>query len=69
MIEAIDPKNTEKPLARCAECDREREHYNILLSPSNEQKVVCWECMEREQKGLFAKRTFRRGARNGFIPR
>ena len=69
MIEEIDPKNTEKPLARCVECDREVEHYNVYLSPTNEEKIVCWECMERDQKGFFAKRTFRRGTRDGFIPR
>jgi hypothetical protein len=69
MIEAIDPKNTAKPPARCVECDREMEHYNVFLSPTNEEKVVCWECMEREQKGSFTKRNFGRGARGGFIPR
>ncbi|MDQ3042127.1 MAG: hypothetical protein M3R11_07070 [Acidobacteriota bacterium] len=69
MIEAIDPKSTEKPLARCVECDREMEHYNIFLSPTNEEKVVCWECKGREEKGFFAKRDFRRGGRDGFIPR
>lgn len=69
MIEEIDPKNTEKPLARCTECDREMEHYNVFLAPTNEEKIVCWECMQRQDKGFFAKRGFRRGGRDGFIPR
>lgn len=69
MIEAIDPKVAEKPLARCSECDREKEHYNTFLSPTNESKVVCWECLEREEKGFNAKRGFRREARHGDIPR
>jgi len=59
----------EKPPLRCAECDREMAHYNIFLSPTNEEKVVCWECLGREEKGFFAKRGFRRGGRDGYIPR
>ena len=69
MIDIIDTKETDKPAMRCAECDREMEHYNIFLSPTNEEKVVCWECLEREEKGFFAKRGFRREARGGDIPR
>ena len=65
----IDTKETDKPLARCVECDREMEHYNIILSPTNEQKIVCWECQQREEKGFFAKRGFRREGRRGDIPR
>ena len=63
-----DPKDT-KETARCAECDREMDHYNVFLSPTNEEKVVCWECLEREEKGFNAKRGFRREARYGDIPR
>ena len=69
MIEAIDPKVAEKPLARCSVCDREKEHYNTFISPTNEPKVICWECLEREEKGFNAKRGFRREARHGDIPR
>lgn len=69
MIEAIDPKVVEKPIARCAVCDREMEHYNTFISPTNEPRVICWECLEREEKGFNAKRNFRREARHGNIPR
>ena len=69
MIESTDPKITEKPPARCSECDREMEHYNIHLEPSNETRVICWECKERAEKGFNTKRDFRRGARSGYIPR
>ncbi|MBX3266064.1 MAG: hypothetical protein KF831_05095 [Acidobacteria bacterium] len=69
MISAIDPKVTEKPLVRCAECDREVTHYNTFLSPMNERRNVCWECLAREEKGFFAHRGFSRGARQGVIPR
>ena len=69
MIETMDTKVDDKPLKRCAECDREMEHYNIFISPTNEEKVICWECLEREEKGFNAKRGFRREARNGDIPR
>ena len=69
MIESIDPKVSKKPLARCAECDREMAHYNVWVGPANETKVVCWECKAREEKGFFAHRDFRRGARHGYIPR
>ena len=69
MIESIDPKVSKKPLARCAECDREVAHYNVWVGPANETKVVCWECKAREEKGFFNHRGFRRGARHGYIPR
>ena len=59
----------EKPPARCVECDRVMEHYNTFLSPTNEVKIVCWECMNREDKNFFAKRDFSRKARRGVIPR
>lgn len=59
----------EKLPLRCSECDRIMEHYNIFLSPTNEEKVVCWECLQREEKGFNAKRGFRREARHGNIPR
>lgn len=69
MIESTDPKNTDKPAMRCEECDREKDHYNVWLGPGNESRVVCWECKSREEKGFFAHRGFRRGARSGYIPR
>lgn len=69
MIESIDPKVTERPIARCSICDREVERYNVFLSPENGENVVCSECLERKEKGFFAKRDFRRQARSGYIPR
>lgn len=68
-METIDTKELNKTPVRCSECDREMEHYNIFISPTNEEKVICWECLEREEKGFNAKRGFRRGARGGNIPR
>ena len=69
MIEEKDPKETGKTPVRCAECDREMEHYNTFVSPTNEERSVCWQCLEREEKGFFAKRDFRRSSRSGTIPR
>jgi len=69
MIESTDPKNMDKPTARCAECDREVEHYNTFLSPTNEHRIVCWECTGRDEKGFNAKRDFHRESRRGVIPR
>jgi hypothetical protein len=69
MIETFNPTTTNKKPVRCSECDREMEHYNVFLAPTNEEKVICWECMQRGDKGFFNKRGFRRGARSGFIPR
>ncbi len=69
LIESIDPKITEKPQVRCAECDRLVNHYNTFLSPENDVRNVCWECTAREEKGFFAHRSFRRGSRFGVIPR
>lgn len=59
----------EKTAVRCAECDREVTYYNTFLSPTNEKRIVCWQCLEREEKGFNAKRDFRRGSRYGMIPR
>lgn len=69
MIETMDPKNMDKPRVRCSECDSETEHYNTFLSPTNEERIVCWECLGREERGFNAKRDFRRTARSGVIPR
>jgi hypothetical protein len=69
MIESIDPKVNAKPPVRCDECDREVDHYNTFVKPTNEKHNVCWECLQRQEKGFFAHRTFRRGARTGYIPR
>jgi len=64
-----DPKDNEKLLVRCTECDREVEHYNTFVMPDNETRVVCWECLQRQEKGFNAKRDFRRDSRRGVIPR
>ena len=69
MIDTLDPKITERPVVRCAECDREVEHYNTFLSASNEERNVCWACLEREEKGFIGNRPFYRQARSHTIPR
>ncbi len=69
MMETLDPKITDKPTARCTECDREVEHYNTFLSPTNRPSIVCWECLERREKGFNASRGFHRSSRTGVIPR
>ena len=69
MTEAIDPKITDKPAVRCEECDREMHHYNTFVTPTNERRNVCWECLARQEKGFFAHRDFHRGSRRGVIPR
>ncbi len=69
MIESLDPKDIDKPVERCSSCDREVTHYNTFLSPTNERKIICWECRSRDEKGFNAKRDFRRGSRFGYIPR
>ena len=69
MTEAIDPKTIDKPAVRCVECDREMDHYNTFVTPSNERRNVCWQCLARQEKGFFAHRDFRRSARHGYIPR
>ena len=69
MIEALDPKINEKPPKRCRECDRIMEHYNEWLLPTNEVRIVCWECLARMEKGFNTRRGFRRSSRQGVIPR
>jgi hypothetical protein len=65
----IDPKTTDKPVVRCDDCDREVDHYNTHLSPTNEMRNVCWECTSRLERGFNAKRDFYRDSRGGVIPR
>lgn len=69
MIESNDPKEMERTAVRCSECDREMTHYNNFLSPTNEVRNICWQCLQREEKGFFAKRDFHRSSRRGVIPR
>ena len=69
MIEEIDPKIIDRPPVRCEECDREMVHYNTFVSPTNERRNICWQCLQRQEKGFFAHRSFSRGARSGNIPR
>lgn len=63
MIDSLDPKTTERPLAKCAMCDREVEHYNTYLAPDNEMTDVCWQCIQREEKGFNTKAEFKRSSR------
>ncbi len=65
----IDPKETEKPVVRCDECDREVDHYNTHLLPTGGTRNICWECTSRTEKGFNAKRDFQRSSRRGVIPR
>lgn len=69
LVESFDPKINRKPPARCTECDRIMTHYNTFITPDNDERVVCWECLSRQEKGFNARRTFRREARSGYIPR
>ncbi len=69
MIESNDPKEMERTAVRCSDCDREMTHYNNFLSPTNEVRNVCWQCLQREEKGFNAKRDFHRSSRRGVIPR
>jgi hypothetical protein len=69
LLETIDPKITDREPARCTQCDRVMDHYNVWIGPANSQNVICWQCLSREEKGFNAKRGFRRGARSGYIPR
>jgi hypothetical protein len=69
MVEAMDPKSNHKPVVRCAECDREVDHYNTFIQPDNEVRNVCWECLSRTERGFNARRGFSRQSRSGVIPR
>ena len=69
MILNADSQSRQKPSARCSRCDRVVEHYNTFLSPENDERVVCWECLARKEKGFNARRDFRRDSRFGVIHR
>ena len=70
-LEELETYNNvdEKPAQRCSECDRVMEHYITVTSPTNEERIICWECRSRDEKRFFAKRDFRRQSRRGVIPR
>lgn len=68
-IDEITNNAEEKEPARCAKCDNIVEHYNTFISPTNETTNVCWECLQREEKGFNAKPDFHRSSRSGNIPR
>lgn len=69
MNDSISKTSDKKKTARCSECDRETVYFNVWHSPSGTERVICWECTAREEKGFFAQRGFQRGARTGVIPR
>ena len=51
-MDKTDPKNMDKPMMRCEECDREVDHYNTFLLPTGESRVVCWECPSVTKRAL-----------------
>ncbi len=63
MLETIANNAEPKPPARCTECDNVRTHYFSFVLPSNEVKIVCWECQDREDKGYNMKPSFKRNRR------
>jgi hypothetical protein len=65
----FEPVTVRQEPARCSECDRIVEHYNTFLSPTNEERVVCWQCRERSDKSFNSNRPFFRTSRRGVIPR
>jgi hypothetical protein len=68
-IDEIRNNAEEKEPTRCVKCDRIIEHYNTFLSPTNETRNVCAECLQREEKGFNTKRDWKRASRRGVIPR
>ena len=69
MAEQKDPALTDAPARRCSMCDREMTHYNVFMSPTDEERPICWQCLAREEKGFNAKRDFARQTRRGMVPR
>jgi hypothetical protein len=69
MANKAQTTSEESETTRCAECDREMKHVIVFTGPTNDTRAVCWQCLEREEKGFNAKRDFRRSSRHGYIPR
>ncbi|HMT07806.1 MAG TPA: hypothetical protein PKA82_07355 [Pyrinomonadaceae bacterium] len=69
MNTTLDPTMIEKPLVRCSDCDEEVSNYNVFLSPTGDEEVICWRCLAREEKGFNATPGFQRLGRRGVIPR
>lgn len=64
MIDTSVNLKVKRPLERCFECDEETAYYNIFISPTNERKVICWECLSKEEKGFTARYGYSRGAKS-----
>lgn len=69
MINMTGNNVEDKTPVRCAECDREMGHYVTFTSSINEERNVCWQCTDREEKGYNTKRGWRRETRDGDIPK
>jgi hypothetical protein len=69
MSEEKQTGKNPKEFVRCEECDREVDTYYTFVSPTNEERHVCWQCQMRDEKGFNTKRDFSRLTRRGVIPR
>ncbi len=69
MTKEISKGKNPQQVERCSECDRETDTYYTFLGPTNETRIICWECQMRDEKGFNTKRNFSRRSRGGVIPR
>lgn len=65
MIDTSVNLQTKRPVERCSECDEESRYYNVFITPTNERRIVCWECLSKEEKGFTSRYGFRRGSFGG----
>ena len=61
MIDTTVNLKMDKPVERCSECDEESKYYNVFITPSNERRIVCSECLMKDEKGFTAHYGFQRG--------
>lgn len=64
MIDTSVNLKMNRPIERCFECDEESRYYNVFISPTNERKIVCWECLSNVEKGFTARYGYSRGAKS-----
>ncbi len=47
----------------CERCDAESRHLVKSIGPDNRTRYVCWTCINREEKRVNLKQTWKRGGR------
>lgn len=59
MVESSTEIRTDAPL-HCERCHQEHTHFVQVIGPHNEPHRVCWECINRAEKRINLRPSWRR---------